>query len=44
MAAEAIGNPSGIIRKKKNEKDRKTLKDFFQTDKVAKTTTVNLLQ
>lgn len=43
MAAEAIGKSSGIIRKKNNEKDQKTLKEFFQTDKVAKTTAVNLL-
>jgi len=43
MAAEVICKSSGIIRKKSIEKDRKTLKDFFQTGKVAKTTTVNLL-
>lgn len=43
MAIEAIGKSSGIIRKKNIEKDQKRLKEFFQTDKVAKTTTVILL-
>ena len=43
MAIEAIDKSSGIIRKKNNEKDRKKLKEFFQTDKVSKTITVNLL-
>lgn len=44
MVAEAIDKSIGIIRKKNIEKDQKTLKEFFQTDKVSKTTTVNLLQ
>lgn len=44
MAIEAIDKSSGIIRKKNIEKDQKRLKEFFQTDKVAKTTTVILRQ
>ncbi|MBS1651635.1 MAG: hypothetical protein JSU07_06450 [Bacteroidetes bacterium] len=43
MAARATGKSSGIIIRKKNiEKDEKTLKEFFQTDKVSITTTVTL--
>lgn len=44
MAAEANSKASGIIIRKKNiEKDRKKLKEFFQTGKVSKTTTVTLM-
>jgi hypothetical protein len=42
MAEEANGKTNEIISKDNNEKDRKKLKDFFQTKKVSKTTTVIL--
>ncbi|MBK7669152.1 MAG: hypothetical protein IPJ32_18495 [Sphingobacteriaceae bacterium] len=44
MTEEANGKASEIISSRdSNEKDRRKLKEFFQTDKVSKTTTVNLL-
>lgn len=43
MGEEANGKANEIISKDNNEKDRKKSKDFFQTDKVSKTTTVTLL-
>lgn len=43
MEEETNGKVSEIIgRTNKNEKDQKKLKEFFQTDKVSKTTTVTL--
>lgn len=43
MAEEANGKANEfIISKDINEKDRKKSKDFFQTEKVSKTTTVIL--
>lgn len=43
MAEEANGKANEIIISKvNNEKDRKKSKDFFQTEKVSKTTAVIL--
>ena len=43
MTKEANGKANEIISSKENNvKDRKKSKDFFQTEKVSKTTTVIL--
>jgi hypothetical protein len=43
MAEKANGKANEIIiSKDNNEKDRKKLKEFFQTDKVSKTATGTL--